>query len=55
MTVNINETIVMIFYLVFLFLQVGKATGKLRHFIIEPFVAHRDVSLRDYYFMPETT
>ena len=28
-----------------LFIQVGKATGKPRRFIIEPFVAHKDVSI----------
>ena len=28
-----------------LLFQVGKATGKLRRFIIEPFIAHKDVSI----------
>lgn len=26
-------------------LKVGRATGKLRHFVIEPFVPHADVSI----------
>jgi hypothetical protein len=29
----------------YLWFQVGKATGKLRRFIIEPFIAHKDVSI----------
>lgn len=28
----------------FLLFQIGKATGKLRTFIIEPFIPHKDVS-----------
>jgi hypothetical protein len=28
----------------FFFFQIGKATGKLKNFIIEPFVAHKQVN-----------